>query len=154
MILLAIDPGNVESAYVTTDLDYKIYEFRKLDNAEMIDILKSFTGDCVAIEGIASYGMAVGKEVFETCVWSGRFIQTVLDRNTVLLPIFRKAVKMNLCGSARAKDSNIIQALKDRFGDKGTKANPGWFHGFKADCWQAYALAVTYIDMMKGLYKC
>lgn len=29
---------------------------------------------------------------------------------------------------------------------KGTKTAPGWFHGFAADVWQAYALGVYAID--------
>ena len=31
---------------------------------------------------------------------------------------------------------------------KGTKANPGWFHGFAGDVWQAYALAVYIADTL------
>jgi hypothetical protein len=56
------------------------------------------------------------------------------------------------CHSAKAKDSNIRQALADRFAPgepnygKGTKANQGWFYGFSADVWQAYALAVYAAD--------
>ena len=31
----------------------------------------------------------------------------------------------------------------------GTKAEPGWFYGFRADVWQAYALAVYVADTSK-----
>ena len=41
------------------------------------------------------------------------------------------------------------QALKDRFGDKGTKKKPGHFYGFSKDIWQAYALGVYWIDTQK-----
>lgn len=61
--------------------------------------------------------------------------------------------KMNLCNSMKAKDSNIRQALIDRFGTAGTKRNPGWFYGFKADIWSAYAVAVTYLDKTKGNFN-
>ena len=52
----------------------------------------------------------------------------------------------------KAKDSNIRQALMDRFGEVGTKKNQGYFYGFKADIWQAFAVCVTYHDkyMVKG----
>lgn len=96
---------------------------------------------------IASYGMPVGKEVFETCVWIGKFAQA---SNLKEKYIYRKDEKMNLCHSMKAKDSNIRQALIDRFGPVGTKKNPGWFYGFKADIWSAYAVGITYLDNMKG----
>lgn len=73
---------------------------------------------------IASYGMAVGKEVFETCVWIGRFIEIAIFKNIEVEYIYRKDEKMNLCNSMKAKDSNIRQALIDRFGEVGTKKNP------------------------------
>ena len=80
--------------------------------------------DLLVIEMIANYGMAVGKTVFDTCVWIGRFIEIAEHRHTETEYIYRKDEKMNICHSMKAKDSNIRQALIDRFGKVGTKKNP------------------------------
>lgn len=149
--ILAIDPGNIESAYVLISKDYQPIKFGKIPNDELKDLITAmhawYEFNDVAIEMIASYGMAVGATVFDTCVWVGRFEETAIRcKDVAVKKVFRKEVKLNLCQSAKAKDGNIIQALKDRFGDKGTKANPGFFYGFKADCWQAFAVGVTWLD--------
>lgn len=159
MNILAIDPGNIESAYCVIDSEtYKPVKFGKVENNEIFKImLECFSQETdfyiLAIEMIASYGMPVGKEVFDTCVWIGRFIQAMhfipTDRFSEVKYIYRKEEKMNLCNSMKAKDSNIRQALIDRFGVVGTKKNPGWFYGFKADIWSAYAVGVTYLDKEK-----
>lgn len=146
-MILAIDPGNVESAYVLMDKQYKPIQIGKIKNGDLIDIVKNTDADYVVIEMIASYGMAVGESVFETCVWIGRFYEAArLSDCKAIDRIYRKDVKMNLCQSMRAKDSNIRQALIDRFGEVGTKKNPGWFYGFKSDIWQAYAVGTTFLD--------
>jgi hypothetical protein len=142
-MILAIDPGEKLSAYIVLDDDYRIIGFGKEGNDKVLQTVINYYHDKLVIEMIASYGMPVGQEVFETCVWIGRFIQA---STCPVELVYRKEVKLNICGNVRAKDSNIIQALKDRFGDKGTKANKGYFYGMKADCWQAMALAVTYLD--------
>lgn len=152
-MILAIDPGNIESAYVVLDDNLKPVEFAKIRNELLLGFLYgdrflAYKVDKFAIEMIASYGMAVGKEVFETCVWIGRFFEVIrMDYDNEPVYIYRKDEKMNLCGTMKAKDSNIIQVLKDRFGDKGTKKEPGWFYGFSKDVWQAYAVGITYYDM-------
>ena len=65
----------------------------------------------VAIEMIAGMGMTVGQEVFDTCVWIGRFWQTVLwQAGYGPTQIFRREEKLDLCGSLSAKDANIRQA--------------------------------------------
>lgn len=146
-MILAIDPGNVESAYVLMDKQYKPIQIGKIKNGDLIDIVKNTDADYVVIEMVASYGMAVGESVFETCVWIGRFYEAArLSDCKAIDRIYRKDVKMNLCQSMRAKDSNIRQALIDRFGEVGTKKNPGWFYGFKSDIWQAYAVGTTFLD--------
>jgi hypothetical protein len=162
MSILAIDPGNTESGYALIDpITCRPIEVDIIPNKDLLDRLIKALDDGrsgvhhVVIEMVASYGMPVGKEVFETCVWIGRFAQVVEDFKTYATPcdlIYRKNVKLHLCHTTKAKDSNITQALIDRFASgqpnrgKGTKADPGWFYGFKADIWQAYALAVLTAD--------
>ena len=156
-MILAIDPGTFESAYVIMGEDLKPIEFGKVENKKLLTLIqnikdKPYQVDHLAMEMVASYGMGVGKEVFETCVWIGRFLQEAHNRIPNLQRIYRKEVKMNLCHTMRAKDSNVIQALIDRFAygvpnkGKGYKKNPGWFFDFKGDIWQAYAVGVTYYD--------
>jgi hypothetical protein len=168
-MILAIDPGNTESGFALIDpTTCRPIEAGKIPNEQLLDHLHQwlFYGPedyvtSVAIEMVESYGMPVGKTVFETCVWIGRFAQ-VVDSLTHSRPfevpcdlVYRKNVKLHLCGTSKAKDANITQALIDRFASgqpnrgKGTKADPGWFYGFKADIWQAYALAVLTADTTK-----
>ena len=147
MILLAIDPGSSESAYcVIETTDYSIIDFGKVPNEVILADAKEKYYDAVAIEMVSSFGMPVGKEVFDTVLVVGRLMQIAYDREIEPELVYRKDVKLNLCGSTRAKDSNIIQALKDRFGDKGTTKNKGWFFGFSKDVWQSYATGATWID--------
>lgn len=145
--ILAIDPGNIESAYCLMDKEtYKPIEFGKIDNNELISKIELLDYNFMAIEMIASYGMAVGASVFDTCVWIGRFIEKC---ETDYEYIYRKEEKINLCNSMKAKDSNIRQALIDRFGEVGTKKNQGFFYGFKKDVWSAFAVGCTYLDKQK-----
>jgi hypothetical protein len=102
----------------------------------------------VVIEQIASYGMPVGETIFETCVWTGRlieFFEMTACRTVSRIP--RKDVKLHLCNSPKANDATIKQALKDRFGEKGTKKSKGILYGIKKDEWSALAVAVTYADL-------
>ena len=159
-MILAIDPGNIQSAYCVIDkTSYKPIEFGKIDNTElrekMLSELKYYPIETLVIEMIASYGMPVGKEVFDTCVWIGMFIETFKCPNTYY--IYRKEEKINLCGSMKAKDSNIRQALIDRFATfdfkngKGTKKQQDFFYGFSKDVWAAYAVGITWLDKQKEL---
>lgn len=155
MMLLAIDPGNIESAYVLMDA-YKPVDFGKVPNDQLLDTILARGlakwPEVVAIEMIASYGMPVGREVFDTCVWIGRYSLAMELGGTAVEYVYRQEVKLQLCGTSRAKDGNVRQALIDRFArhdlknGKGTKAAPDYFYGFKADIWQSYACGVTYLD--------
>lgn len=155
MFILAIDPGDTQSAYCVIDAEtYKPYRFDKVDNNDMISIIELYGSivNKVAIEMVASYGMPVGREVFNTCVWIGRFIQKASGMMLTPDLVYRAQEKLNICKSPKANDATIRKALIDRFAKhdlkngKGTKKNPDWFYNFRADIWAAYAVGVTFLD--------
>ena len=148
MNIVAIDPGPVESAWVMV-YSGKVTSFGKGPNQEVLSAIRKLdTIDRCVIEMIASYGMPVGAEVFETCVWIGRFMQAFgaerCDRLT------RVAIKSHLCHSAKAKDGNIRQAIIDRLGSVGTKKFKGPCYGISGDVWQALACGITWMDLNGG----
>ena len=164
--ILAIDPGTTHSGYVIVEHDgqqiIRVVRKGKIPNEDLLRELPYHVGvDEIVIEMVASYGMAVGREVFETCVWIGRFLQAagVIPEQHEKHLVYRIEEKNNLCHSSKARDSNIIQALVDRFAygepnkGKGTKKAPGFFYGFGKDAWQAMAVAVTYFDRNLRLEK-
>jgi hypothetical protein len=141
MTLTAIDPGNSHSALIVLnglEIRHRLYA----ENAVVRAYLQQRAPqDHMAIEMIASYGMAVGREVFDTCVWIGRFIETwggPFDQ------VFRMDVKMALCHDSRAKDPNIRQALLDLYGGREATRKGGALHGITGDLWAALAVGVTW----------
>lgn len=160
MKILALDPGTTKTGWCLLD-DGRPVAFGVLRNSEMMDeIRNTYEADVMAIEMIASYGMAVGREVFETCVWIGRFLQTWRDPDAVML-VYRKDVKMHLCGTNKAKDANIRQALLDIYPatgggatpQVGTKSQPGPLYGVSSHVWPALGVAVTVQARLKDLAK-
>jgi hypothetical protein len=151
MIVLAIDPGSTESAWlVYNGATGGIRAHAKTTNEQLLEQLRvgpSPDVDIVVIEQVESYGMAVGREVFDTVWWAGRFTEAAQPTPVVQLP--RRAVKLAICHDSRARDANIRAALLDRFGGsaaKGTKRSPGPLYGIAGDVWSALAIAVTYAD--------
>lgn len=160
MQILAVDPGPERSAWVA--LDNGIPKGMNIaDNGSLVALLSAsgavWWGGLLprhlVIEMPQSYGMPVGKSILETCYWIGRFEQAWGGPTTRLS---RKTVCACICHDARAKKSNIRQALIDRFpptgGGKtpqiGTKKKPGPLYGIKGDhLWDALALGLTYFEL-------
>jgi hypothetical protein len=146
-VIFAIDPGSEKSAVVSFDGSNVLLHLIG-HNESVRDLLYQMRGptptpSAYAIEMIASYGMPVGKEVFETCKWIGRFAEIIIQEQRITpMMVYRKDVKIHLCGSMKAKDANIRQALIDRIGPQGIKKAPGPTYGIKADEWSALAVAV------------
>jgi hypothetical protein len=145
-MILAIDPGPVLSAFVVWN--DRVVDSGTVDNLVLKDFFHSrhevIGADVMAIEMVACYGMAVGKEVFETCVWIGRFIEAWGREHR---KVYRKDIKMHLCQSMRAKDGNIRQALIDKHGAVGTKKAPGKLYGISGHLWAALAVADYATDL-------
>lgn len=153
-MIYAIDPGTTESAWLTYDPDnQRPIEWGMLPNPDLVDHIAGMpSGMTCAIEMVESFGMPVGREVFVTCVWIGRFMQTWIERLMVPSPeprlVGRKAVKTHLCGTPAAKDSNVVHALYDLYGGSrqravGVKGARGPLYGLKSHCFQALAVART-----------
>jgi len=154
MRILAIDPGSERSAWVA------LYEGHPeahglAPNDEVLVAVRNNAKICevMVIEMIEGRGMPVGKDVFETCTMIGHFErQWTCYGGGRRERIYRREVKLRLCGSARAKDSNIRQALIDRYpatgGGKtpqvGTVSQPGPLHGFSKDAWAALAVGLAW----------
>jgi hypothetical protein len=150
MRILGIDPGPKQSAFVNWDSEaQKIISKGISLNDDLAVSLRhalDYQVDRLCVEMIASMGMPVGKEVFETVLFIGQ-VKEIWSRlyplNAVHL-IYRREIKIHFCQSMRAKDGNIRQALIDRLGVPGVKKSPGKLYRVKADEWQALALCIFF----------
>lgn len=158
--ILGLDPGPTHTGMVMYHPDGNtVSGLRIMPNHDLLNyISKARTDIRIAIEMIAHYGsgMPAGKSVFETCIWIGRFYQAWDGKSRYssiqyFRYVFRKDVKIHLCGSMKAKDANIRQALLDRFPATGggstpqigVKKKPGPLYGMKSHLWAALAVAIT-----------
>lgn len=149
----AIDPGTEYSAYAGLVGPRRLAVFGRVPNEEMLELVAcaAETGwGRLAVEMVASYGMPVGAEVFETVLWAGRFAQAWVEHTPApWARVYRHEVKMHLCHNTSARDANIRRALIDLWGGDaavGRKKAPGPLYGVAADEWQALGVAVTHME--------
>ncbi len=138
--IVGIDPGNKETAVVVL-YNNKIANHIYMANDDVMEYLRFYELRDAEIycEMIASYGMPVGKSIFDTCLFIGRIIELLPDVRLIT----RNVVKNAICHSSKAKDANIRQALIDIYGEVGTKKNPGGTFGISGDKWAALAVATA-----------
>lgn len=161
--VIAIDPGTTESGVcIVRTEDYKPLWCTKLKNEEVLRNVvrelserKIYGSDFeLVIERMQGNNMPVSSDVFLTCEWIGRFDYMFRGVNSHLTGyVIRREEYKALCANIYThNDKGVRSSLIDRFAygepnyGKGTKKAPGWFYGFAADTWSAYAIAVTYID--------
>ncbi len=144
--VFAIGPGTTQSGWVLLE-GREVVQSGVDDNHELLTWVKhGQRADMLAIEMIAGMGMTVGQTTFDTVRWIGRFQQAWSEPDAVRF-VFRRDVKLFLCGTMQAKDANVRQALLDLVGPSGTKKQPGPTYGVKSHAWSALAVAVTAISL-------
>tara|TARA_R100000951_G_C2616333_1_gene172908 strand:- start:273 stop:944 length:672 start_codon:yes stop_codon:yes gene_type:complete len=159
-LVCAIDVGTVKSGYVIgRALPSGLFEISKcgiVSNNEILDLFyQDDSFDAIAMENFQSMGMSVGKSVFDSCIWLGRFIQEA-RRSHPALPVWllhRTTVKSEICGSSRAKDKNVRQAIIDLYpaGNGGGKCpqiglakQKGMLYGVSSHMWSALGVAISF----------
>lgn len=143
MLILAIDPGTTQSGWCVYNVDdRRVLESGVAVNDDVSDLIENLRYNTLAIEMMEARGMPLGNDSLQTVLWTGRFVQRHCWPDQVRL-VYRSRVKLHLCGSARAKDANIRQALIDKLGPPGTKRQPGPTYGVTSHAWAALAVAVT-----------
>ena len=142
-MIFSIDPGNQQSGWACVQ-DGKLVGSGVCLNHDLLKLTAFQTADILAIEWIQAMGMAVGQEVFQTCLWVGRFVQSARTPEIRLVP--RGVIKHHHCGKTTAKDANVAQALRDKYGEKGNKKAPGYFFGVSSHAWQAFAVAAYVME--------
>jgi hypothetical protein len=141
-IVIGIDPGPEKSAYVVWD-GKEIISKDIISNDEILHIIVSKfyapPGTLYAVEGVQSFGKVVGGDIFKTCIMIGRILEAakISIRTEADYLVYRPAIKGWLCGTVRAKDKDIRQALIDMLGKEVTK-------GVSSHIWSALAVAVYY----------
>lgn len=150
MNILGIDPGPVESAYCLIDLDFHIHAAGKAPIKDVLEFLHTpEVPGWVAIESIQSYGMAVGRSVFDTCYTIGRVLQKCDD---CVIPSYlypRPEYARRICGVGKISDSVLRQALLLRFGgDK--KGEPLFMLKGNSDKRSAFAVAAYHLDILNS----
>ncbi|MCK9578556.1 hypothetical protein M0R01_03675 [bacterium] len=162
MKILAIDPGSEKSAFIAWDTEkheiikgeYVWFEDTKIlgieNNEYIIDCMLCeetnivWGMDLIAIEMISSYGFSVGKSVFQTIKWIGRFeeyikhvVNIAIKKNVPVQFYTRPTIKGAL---GCRNDAEVRQAIRMEYGEarKGEK-----LERVRKDIWQAVALAIA-----------
>ena len=144
--VLGVDPGPQESAYALVAGNQQVLLADKVGNDSLIERIRQAPPAHVAIESIQSYGMAVGRSVFDTCFFIGEVIRTCKDAGIPFTLYPRPEYTRRICGVGKVNDSVLRQALLLRFGgDK--KGEP--LHALKGctDKRSAFAVAAYHIDV-------
>ena len=123
-------------------------------------IVRHGRADVVVCEWLTSYGAAVGATVLETAAVVGAVEAAatigVGDRAPTVERITRPEVALELCGTRRARDSQIHEAIRQIYRDaglatgggsdatRGVRAQPGPLYMVRSHAWDALAVVLAW----------
>ena len=148
-IIIAFDPGNEQTGWVVVLADNSklLYKNKEL-NSECLKKLNIFLNKeefniiNVGIEYVSSYGMATNQTVLDTATFSGILAWIFRSRQIPCEFVFRKSVKMFLCGSVRAKDAEVNSRVREYVGEDNTQKNPNiWYWNEFVEKYNGYKYA-------------
>lgn len=145
MTVLGIDTGDKESAYVL--FNGNVLKCGKLPNAQVEDLIFNGWDVVVAVEAPTLFGKRVYPQIMETAIQAGRFLGLGAARVKTVRRFSRQETSLHCAGARSCDDKQMKHCLIERFGDVGTKKNPGPLYGLSgADMFDALAVAVTAYD--------
>jgi hypothetical protein len=147
--ILGVDPGTTQTAYCLVGRDYKIQLADKVPNDEFVKMCVSSPNVHIVIESLQSYGMAVGREVFETAYMIGRIMQKAMDNGLRYTLYPRPEYAKAICGVQKINDAVLRQSLLLRFGDD-KKDGPLFRLKGCTDKRSAFAIAAYHLDKTRG----
>jgi len=147
--VLGIDPGPAESAYALVTGDQQVLHAEKVGNDSLIERIRQAPPAHVAIESIQSYGMAIGRSVFDTCFFIGEVIRACKDAGIPFTLYPRPEYTRRICGVGKVNDAVLRQALLLRFGGD-RKGEPLFALKGCTDKRSAFAVAVYHLDVISS----
>lgn len=121
MTRFCIDPGTDKSAWCQihtwSDELPTLWDKGYEGNAELLERIGEWSAerasfDLLLIEGVASYGRQVGKDVFDTCIWIGRFLEAAGGGRV----LYRPDICHTLTGTRGAPKSHVWVAVRNLYG--------------------------------------
>lgn len=144
-MILCIDPGNEKSGWATVAPGPALIDCGKDANADVRERVCEGAFEALILEGIQSYGKPVGRSIFGTAQWLGRYWECAAARELPVVCVFRPEVFRAVTGCMRGGDRILRHVLSLRFG-KETARKLG---GKGSDTWSAFALGVYYWDRIR-----
>ena len=143
--IYGVDPGTTKSgvAYFDTENNRVVWSSGDMPNADVLGWIRRYRDQDdtdIALERIAAiYGGVVGGETVKTIQFCGRVIEAAQPK--VIRCLSPQEIRQAICGTAKAKDPGVTQALLDKIGPKGTKKSPGPTFGVSSHAWRGLAAA-------------